>query len=193
MIRLLTLFIFMSSLTSCTEEANNNNVKAYLNIIYFDKFNNEVDSGHIQFLNHNEPLNSYFEYINDEHAHQKCSQQISKIATDREYFKLTYYANKSFYSEKDEMADFNRISKLKFQCHIETIENNKECKEKYIIRQAKKELSKRNNNESKISSEEAEEIFANVMFASKLNDVFGLCKYRVIGETLIFNIDELLK
>ncbi|MFM1755379.1 MAG: hypothetical protein RL621_283, partial [Bacteroidota bacterium] len=88
---ILCLLLISLILVSCGKNTPNNS-DAYLDISFYDKFDNEIDSARIEFLSGKNPINSNFEYINDNQAQDKCIKQIQRI-TEREYFRLHYFVD----------------------------------------------------------------------------------------------------
>ena len=190
---LILLLVPMIILIGCSKEKPKNN-DAYLNIDFYDKFDNEIDSAHLTFLlgNSRKVINHFFEYKNDNDALNECNKQINRI-TNVEYFKTTYHASRMYYSmyEPDKNKDFSRISKIGFQCQIKSKDINEECKSKLIENFLNQELLGRKDPKS-ISNEEMSEVLVEI--TNKLDFFIGTgsCSYTTLGDIKVFFLDDLL-
>ncbi len=190
---ILCLLLISLILVSCGKNTPNNS-DAYLDISFYDKFDNEIDSARIEFLSGKNPINSNFEYINDNQAQDKCIKQIQRI-TGREYFRLHYFVDSNYYAEHEpkESKNYDRISKIKFECHVKQKDINENCKEKLAEKFLTKELLLRNKAPKEMSKEEANEVLMQVSGKLELYIETGSCNYRILGNPQIFQISELLK
>lgn len=196
MIKTSTIFcLLLTSLfqVSCGKNTPNNS-DAYLDISFYDKFDNEIDRANISFFIGKQPINTYFEYINDNQTQDKCNKQTQRI-TDREYFRTHYYAGSAYYSENEpkESKNYDRISKIKFECHVKHKDINENCKERLAEKFLTKELLLRNKAPKEMSKEEVNEVLMEVSGKLQFFIETGSCNYRILGNPQIFQISELLK
>ena len=189
---LILLLVPMIILIGCSKEKPKNNY-AYLHEDYYDKFDNEIDSLYLTFLlgNSRKVINHFFEYKNDNDALNECNKQINRI-TNVEYFKTTYHASRMYYSmyEPDKYKDFSRISKISFQCRIESKNINEECESKLPGKIINQELLRRDPKPS--SKEEADEVAVEIKKQYDFYSGTGSCSYTTLGDIKVFILDDLL-
>jgi hypothetical protein len=167
---------------------------AYLSVKFYDKLGNEITSAQIRFYEGKRLIDRSFEYENEFNAVNTCNRKIKTITSDKKFFNASYYGARLFYAEKEtsNLKDFNRIYKLKFECHVESDVANDQCLSdqlKGIIQRKISEkivVSKLSENETNKLREEME---AEFYFMTSM----GLCNYRILNESKYFFIDDLLK
>ncbi len=193
MIRLIIIILLSIISLSCGKDKPKNH-DAYLNVDYYDKFDNEIDSVNLTFFlrNSEKLINHSFEYKNDADALNECNKQIQRI-TNIEYFKTVYYGSRLYYSqhEPEKNHDFNKISKISFQCRIKSKDINDECKSRLTKKFLKQELLGRKDPDY-FSKEEETEVLDEVR--SKLDFFIGTrsCNYVTLGDIKVVFLDDLL-
>ena len=165
---------------------------AYLSIKFYDKLGNEVTSAEINLYEGKMRIDRSFEYENDFNAVNTCNRKIKKITSDKSFFNASYYGAKLFYSEKDagNLNDFNRIYKLKFECHVDSDVANDQCLSDQLNWVVQRKISQ-NIVVSKLSENEKNKL-REVMMA-EFNFRALICNYRILNESKYFFINDLLK
>ena len=192
MIKLIIIILLSIISLSCSKEKPKNH-DAYLNVDYYDKFDNEIDSTYLTFSlgNSQKVINHFFEYKNDNDALDECNKQINRI-TNVEYFKTTYHGSRIYYSkhEPDKYKDFSRISKISFQCRIKSKDINEECESKLPGKIINQELLRKDPKPS--SKEEAIEVAVEIKKQYDFYIGTGSCSYTTLGDIKVFFLDDLL-
>lgn len=191
-IKLVLAFIFLFSLLSC----GNNKIEtpAYLSIKYYDNYDNEIYDAYISFYKGKKPINRNFEYVNDTNAINKCDSQEKQITQDKDFFRIAYNASSMFYAEKStlEFNEFNRIKKMKFQCHVKSEKPNEECMASKFIEISKKEIGGDLDKIKELNSEQKDKFLENVLSELKFWEITGTCNYNVLKTSRIYDINDLL-
>ncbi len=191
----LTIIILLSIISlSCGKDKPKNH-DAYLNVNYYDKFDNEIDSVSLLFNlgNSQKVINHFFEYKNDADALNECNKQMQRI-TNIEYFKAVYYGARLYYyqHEPEKSHDFNKISKIGFQCQVKSKNINEECKSKLTKKFLNHELLGRKDPDS-FSKEEATEVLSETKNKLDFFIETGSCNYLTLGDLKIYILDDLLR
>lgn len=168
---------------------------AYLSIKFYDKPGNEITSARIGFYIGKKPIDHNFEYKNELNAVNTCDHKIKTIISDKNFFNSSYYGARLFYSENEtsNLNDFNRIYKLKFECHVKSDVANDQCLSEQLKKIIQRKISENiivsklsENEKNKLREEMAAEFYL-------MTSIGGLCNYRILNKSKYFYIEDLLK
>jgi len=185
------LAIISFLLMSC--DSSKLEIPAYLSVVYYDKYDNRIEDASISFFDGGNQLLHYFEFKNENHTNQICNNLEKKITQNKEYFRLSHLISKLSYEKDDylKLAEFNKISKIKFLCNVQTNTPNDECtfdKAKNII------TKKMGGIESvrKLNKNQKQELMNEIYFELLLWNDFGLCNYRTLYISQPYRIEDLM-
>lgn len=185
----ITLFVILF-LYSCSKKIE---TPSNLSIYYYDSYDNHIHDVYISFFKGKKPLNHFFEFENKQNAIDICRKQEQKITEDKNYFRTHYGAASLFYSKKGgpEFREFNKINKLKFECHVKSDKPNKKCLADKFVEISKNEIGGDLSKLEELTDAQKDEFTKNVFASLKFWEATGTCNYDVLYESKVFLVEEL--